>query len=221
MKTVRLVVSNAPGVSTDIIARAIASRMQVMWNQAVVVENRAGANGIIATEYVAKAAPDGYTLLVHPAGVFTFHPALYEKLPFDVFRDFLPISKLAASIIWIVVNPSLPVKTVADLLALAKSQPKKLSYATVGGTVGLPYISSVLMQNVTGIELLYVNYKGGNQAGIDLLGGQIQLMFDATAGSMPHVRAGRPAGFGGDDAYKDSRSTRGADYRRGGHTGND
>lgn len=190
-KPVRIIVTNAPGVSTDILARAIAGRLQVTWGQAIVIENRAGANGIIAAETVAKSEPDGYTLLVHPAGVFTFHPALYEKLPFDVFRDFTPVSKLAATPIWIVVNPSLPVKTVGELLVHLKAQPGKLSYATVGGTVGLPYIASVLMQSVTSTQMLYVNYKGGNQAHVDLLGGQIQVMFDAAPGSMAHVKSGR------------------------------
>jgi tripartite-type tricarboxylate transporter receptor subunit TctC len=190
-KPVRIIVTNAPGVSTDILARAVASRLQVTWGQAVVIENRAGANGIIAAETVAKSEPDGYTLLVHPAGVFTFHPSLYDKLPYDVFRDFTPVSKLAATPIWIVVNASLAVKTVGELVAMLKAQPGKLSFATVGGTTGLPYIASALMQSVTGTQMQYVNYKGGNQAHIDLLSGQIQLMFDAAPGSMQHVKSGR------------------------------
>mgnify|MGYP003349680219 FL=1 len=115
VKPVRIVVANAPGVSTDIIARIIGERLQAAWGQPVVVENKTGANGIIGTDFVAKSEPGGYTLLVHPAGVFTFHPALYEKLPYDVLRDFAPISKLAATPIWIVVNASSPVGSVSSI----------------------------------------------------------------------------------------------------------
>ena len=122
---------------------------------------------------------------------FTFHPALYEKLPYDVLRDFAPISKLAATPIWIVVNASSPVGSVRELVALAKSQPGKLSYSTVGGTIGLPYIASVLVQNLTGTQIEYVSYKGGNQALTDLLGGQIQVLYDSAPTSIAHVKAGR------------------------------
>ena len=190
-KPVRIVTPNAPGVSTDLLARGMADRFQKVWGQPVLVENRAGANGVIGTDAVAKSAPDGYTLLVHPAGVFTFHPALYDKLPYDVLRDFTPISQLANTPIWVVVNPSLPVKTLAELIAYAKAQPGKLSYSTVGGTIGLPYLSSVVMQNTAGAKMEYVNYKGGNQAITDLLGNQIQVMFDAVPGSLQHVKSGR------------------------------
>ena len=191
VKPVRIVVANAPGVSTDIIARIIGERLQATWGQAVVVENKTGANGVIGTDFVAKSEPGGYTLLVHPAGVFTFHPALYDKLPYDVLRDFAPISKLAATPIWIVVNASSPVRSVKELVDLAKSQPGKLSYSTVGGTIGLPYIASVLVQNLTGTQIEYVSYKGGNQALTDLLGGQIQVLYDSAPTSIAHVRAGR------------------------------
>ncbi len=191
VRPVRIVTPNAPGVSTDLLARGLADRLQHAWNQAVVVENRAGANGIIGTDFVAKSEPNGYTLLVAPAGVFTFHPALYDKLPYDVLRDFEPISQLVASPIWVVVNPSLPVTSMQELIALAKRQPGKLSYSTVGGTIGLPYLSSVVVQNVTGARMEYVNYKGGNQATIDLLGNQIQVMFDAAPGSIGYVKNGR------------------------------
>lgn len=191
VKPVRIVTPNAPGVSTDLLARGLADRLQRSWGQGVFVENRAGANGVIGTDLVAKSDPNGYTLLVAPAGVFTFHPSLYEKLPYDVLRDFTPITLLAATPIWVVVNPSLPVKTMRDLIALAKSQPGRLSYSTVGGTIGLPYLASVVVQNATGARMEYVNYKGGNQATVDLLGNQIQAMFDAAPGSIGHVRSGR------------------------------
>ena len=191
VKPVRIIVTQGPGVSTDIIARGLADRLQAAWNQPVVVENKVGANGIIGADFVAKSDPGGYTLMVHPAGVFTFHPALYEKLPFDVARDFAPITKLAATPIWIVVNASLPVRSVKELVALAKSQPGKFFYSTVGGTIGLPYIASVLVQNLSGTQIDFVPFKAGDQATVALLGGQIQVLYDSAPTSMAHVKAGR------------------------------
>ena len=191
VKPVRIIVTQGPGVSTDIIARGLADRLQATWNQPVVVENKVGANGIIGADFVAKSDPGGYTLMVHPAGVFTFHPALYDKLPFDVARDFAPISKLAATPIWIVVNASLPVKSVKELVALSKSQPGKFFYSTVGGTIGLPYIASVLVQNLSGTQIDFVPFKAGDQATVALLGGQIQVLYDSAPTSMAHVKAGR------------------------------
>jgi tripartite-type tricarboxylate transporter receptor subunit TctC len=190
-KPVRIITPNAPGVSTDVLARLLADRLQRTWSQPVYVENRAGANGVLGTDAVAKSAPDGHTLLVAPAGVFTFHPSLYDKLPYDPLRDFTPVSQLVSTTIWVVVNPALPVKTMKDLLALAKSQPGKLSYTTVGGTIGLPYLSSIVMQGTTGAKMEYVSYKGGNQAVTDLLGNTIQVMFDSAPGTIGHVKNGR------------------------------
>jgi len=191
LKPVHLIVPNGPGVSTDLLARTLADKLPGIWNQAVVVENIAGASGIIASERLAKSAPDGYTLMVHPAGVTTFHPALYDKLPYDPLADFEPITLLASPGIWIVLNPSIPANNVKELVALAKAQPGKLAYATVGGTIGYPYISSVLLKNTAGIDITYIAYKAGNQAVPDLLGGRIQLMFDSVPTTLNQVKEGR------------------------------
>ena len=191
VKPVHFMVPNGPGVSTDILARTIGEKLQGMWNQSVVVENIPGANGVIASERLAKAAADGYTLMVHPAGVVTFHPALYDKLPYDPIADFEPITVLASPGTWLIGTPSLPAKSLQDLVALARQQPGKLAYATVGGTIGYPYISSVLFRNTAGIDLTFVPYKGGNQAIPDLIAGRIHLMFDSVPTSLNHVREGR------------------------------
>jgi len=191
LKPVHLIVPNGPGVSTDLLARTLADKLPGIWNQAVVVENVAGASGIIASERLAKSAPDGYTLMVHPAGVSTFHPALYDKLPYDPLTDFEPITVLASPGTWMVVHPSLAANNVQELVALAKRQPGKIAYATVGGTIGFPYISSVLLKNTAGIDLTYVPYKAANQAVTDLLAGRIQIMFDSVPTSLNHVREGR------------------------------
>jgi tripartite-type tricarboxylate transporter receptor subunit TctC len=129
--------------------------------------------------------------MVHPAGVVTFHPALYDKLPYDPIADFEPITLLASPGTWIVATPALGAKSLSELVALAKQQPGKLAYATVGGTIGYPYISSVLFRNTAGVDLTYVPYKGGNQAIPDLIGGRIHLMFDSVPTSLNHVRDGR------------------------------
>lgn len=191
VKPVHLIVPNGPGVSTDILARTLADKLAGIWNQAVIVENIAGASGIIASEKLAKSAPDGYTLMVHPAGVTTFHPALYDKLPYNPLTDFEPISLLVTAGTWMVVPPNLAASNIQELVALAKSQPGKMAYATVGGTIGFPYISSVLMNKTTGIDLTYVPYKAGNQAVIDLIAGRIHVMFDSVPTSLQHVREGR------------------------------
>lgn len=191
VKPVHFMVPNGPGVSTDILARTIGEKLQNLWNQSVVVENIPGANGIIASERLAKSAPDGYTLMVHPAGVVTFHPALYDKLPYDPIADFEPITVLASPGTWLIATPSLPAKTLPEMVTLARQQPGKLAYATVGGTIGYPYISSVLFRNTAGIDLTFVPYKGGNQAMPDLIAGRIHLMFDSLPTSLNHVRDGR------------------------------
>jgi tripartite-type tricarboxylate transporter receptor subunit TctC len=154
-----------------------------------VVENRAGANGAIGNEAVARAAPDGYTLLLGAAGALTIAPHLYEKLQFDSFKDFVPVSLVATSPFVLVVNPSVPAKTVAELTALAKASPGKLNYGS-SGTGGAPHLAGELYKSVAGIDIVHVPYKGLAPAITDAIGGRVQILFADVGLVAPHIKAG-------------------------------
>jgi tripartite-type tricarboxylate transporter receptor subunit TctC len=189
-KPVRIIVGFPPGGGIDIISRTLAERMQATWGQPVVVENRPGASGIIAAEQLARAAPDGYTLMVTPSTILTFAPALYDKLSFDVLRDFAPVSQLAGSEVAYVVSAALPANSLAEFVALAKQKPGAISYAATGNA-GLPYVASLIVNQRTGMNLNFVSYKGVPQALNDLLGGSIQLFVDTLPGIVGHVKTGK------------------------------
>jgi tripartite-type tricarboxylate transporter receptor subunit TctC len=189
-KPVRIIVGFPPGGGIDIISRTLADRLQSGWGQPVVVENRPGASGIIAAEQMARSAPDGYTLMVTPSTVLTFAPALYEKLPVDVARDFTPISQLAGSEVAYVVSAAMPANTLQEFVALAKKKPGSIAYATTGNA-GLPYVASLIVNQRTGMELNFVSYKGVPQALSDLLGGSIQLFIDTLPGVIGQVKTGK------------------------------
>lgn len=190
VKPVRVVVGFPPGGGIDIISRTLAERLQAAWAQPVVVENRPGASGIIAGEQLARAAADGYTLMVTPSTVLTFAPALYDKLSFDVLRDFAPVTQLAGSEVAYVVSASLPVNSFADFVAYARQKPGAVSYATTGNA-GLPYVASLIVNQRTGMNLNFVSYKGVPQALNDLMGGSVQLFIDTLPGVMAHVKTGK------------------------------
>ena len=189
-KPVRILVGFPPGGGIDIISRTLAERLQASWGQPVVVENRPGASGLIAGEQLARAAPDGYTVMVTPSTVLTFAPALYEKLSFDVLKDFAPVSRLAGSEVAYVVSASLPVNSFQEFVALAKRKPGAVAYATTGNA-GLPYVASLIVNQRTGMDLNFVSYKGVPQALNDLLGGSIQLFIDTLPGVMGQVKTGK------------------------------
>ena len=191
VKPVRILVGNAPGAGVDIQARLLAEKLQPLWGQAVVVDNRPGANAVIAAELMARAEPDGHTLMIHPAGVVSFNPALYEKLPYDVFRDFAPITQISASNSFLLVRAAGPVENFRDLVDLAKRKAGGLNYATAGGRTGVPYLSSLVIQDKVGIQFSYVPYKNPSQAATDLIGGQIDAMVDAVPASINNVRSGQ------------------------------
>jgi tripartite-type tricarboxylate transporter receptor subunit TctC len=189
-KPVKIVVPFPPGGFNDVLGRTLAQEFQKAWNQPVVVDNRPGGNTIIGSDLVAKAAPDGYTLLV-VALPFSVLPSLFAgKLPFDVQRDFAPISLAAGSPNMLVVNPSLPVNNVKDLIALARSQPGKLTYASAGnGTSN--HVSGEYFKMLTGTDILHIPYKGSAPAVTDLIGGQINMLFDNVPNVIQHVKAGK------------------------------
>ncbi len=188
VKPVRWVVPYAPGGNTDMIARVIGARIGEAMGQQVIVENRAGAATLIGAEFVARAAPDGYTLLLATSTTLAINPHLYRKLPYDSVNDFAPITLIARVPMVLVVHPSLPVKSVKDLVALARARPGQISNGTQG--TGSPsYMASELFKSAAGISLIDVPYKGSGPAVPDLLGGQISMLFDNT--SLAFVRAGR------------------------------
>jgi tripartite-type tricarboxylate transporter receptor subunit TctC len=188
-RPVRIVVPQSPGASTDLTARLIAQKLTTALGQTVLVDNRAGAGSVIGTEVVAKATPDGHTLLV-VASSLTLNPTLHKNLAYDPVRDFAPITQLSSFPNMITVHPTLPVKTVKDLVALAKAKPGTLNYGSSGTATGT-HLSAELFKYMTGIEMVHVPYKGGGAAIPALLGGQVHLGFPTLATVLSHVRAGK------------------------------
>lgn len=189
-RPIRFVVPFAPGGSTDTLARTIGQKLSEALRQQVVVDNRSGANGNIGMEIVAHAAPDGYTILLGYIANLGIGPGLYAKLPFDPVRDYAPITQLASSPNILAVHPSLPVKSFREMIAYAKTNPKKLNFASSGvGSIG--HLTGELLNRSAGVDTVHVPYKGSGQAVIDLLGGQVQMMFSGMSSVMPHIKAGR------------------------------
>jgi tripartite-type tricarboxylate transporter receptor subunit TctC len=189
-KPIRLVVPFPAGGPTDMVARPLAQFLGEQLKQSVIVDNRGGAGGGIGAEVVAKAPADGYTLLMATVGTQAINATLYRKLGYDPVKDFTPISLVAAAPVALVVHPSVPVSSVAELIALAKSKPGSLNFGSAGnGTPG--HLTGEMFRAATGVDLKHVPYKGSAPALSDLLGGQIQLMFDPLQSVLAQVRAGR------------------------------
>lgn len=188
-KPVHIVVTVPAGGSIDTIARAIATELGKVLGQPVIVENRAGANGNIAAEYVARAAPDGHTLLITGGGTMGINPHVFKAIPFDSQKSFAPVTLTARTNLVLVVHPKLNVSTFAEFLALAKSSPGKLNYGS-SGSGSQPHLAGEILNHEAGIKLTHVPYKGLAPATSDLLAGQIELMFDS-AGTVPHIKAGK------------------------------
>ncbi len=188
-RPIRLVVPQSAGGSTDLVARPLAQRVAEALKGSVVVDNRPGAGSTIGTDIVAKALPDGYTLLAVAAS-FTMSPSLYKKLAFDPVNDFAPISLLSSLPNILVVHPALPVKSVKDLLAHAKAQPGKLNYSSSGIATGT-HMSMALLTHMAGINLAHIPYKGGAPSVTALISGEVQLCFATISTALPHVKSGR------------------------------
>lgn len=189
-KLVRIIVPFAAGGSTDLFARNVAQRLNEAWRQPVIVENRPGGGGITGSKYVAMLPGDGYTLLFGTVTTHAVAAALYPKLPYDIQRDFVPISELAYISQLLSVHPSLPVKSVKELVALARSRPGEINYAT-GGTGATPHMSMELFQLVSKIKMVQVPYRGSGPAMIGLLSGEASAMFDVVMTTLPHMQAGK------------------------------
>lgn len=194
-KPVRLVVPFAPGGGTDIVGRLIAQRLTESLGQTVVVDNRAGAGGVIGAELVAKAPADGYTLLMGTPGPLTINPNLMKSLPYQTLRDFTPISLATLSPFILVVHPALPARTVKELVALAKARPGALNYGSAGnGSVG--HLAGEQLAALAGLKMVHVPYKGSSLAVTDLLAGQLQLMMENLPTVLPHIKAGKLRALG-------------------------
>lgn len=189
-KPIRLVVPFPPGGTTDLLGRVLATRLSETLGQQVIVDNRPGAGGTIGSDIVAKAQPDGYTLLFGTVGTQSINASLYKRLPFDAARDFTPVALFAGVPNILVVNPAVPAKSVQELVAYAKAHPGQLNMGSAGnGTTN--HLSGELFKSMTGTQIVHVPYKGSGPAMADLLANQVQLMFDNLPGSLPHVKSGK------------------------------
>lgn len=195
VRPIRVVVPFPAGGNADILARIMAQKMAEAWRQSIVVDNRAGAAGIIGAEAAAKSAPDGYTLFMGTTGTQATNPAVYSKLPYDPQRDFAPISNFADSPFLLVTHPSLPVRAVKDLVALARVRPGQLHYASFGPGSSAHLVGEML-RSAAKIEIVHVAYKGGPPALADLMGGHIEMMFNLLPIVLPHAKAGRLRALG-------------------------
>src|SRR5215831_7650127 len=193
-KPVRLVVPFAPGGAVDTVARALGQKLGESWKQPVLVDNRPGAGGNIAADAVAKAAPDGYTLLITTQG-FAISPGLYKTLPFDAVRDFAPVTQLTSSYLVLVSTPQLPLQSIRDLITLAKSKPGTINYGSTG-TGAPPHLLGEVLKSAAGIDMLHVPYKGDAPLTQALLAGEVQVAFMPLAGVLPHIRSGRLRALG-------------------------
>lgn len=189
-KPIRLVVPFAPGGVTDTSGRLIAEQLGKRLGQQVVVDNKPGASGNIGTSLVTQAEPDGYTLVLAFDGTMVINPHVFEKMPFNTTRDLAPVGKIGDAILILVSHPGVKAKTLQEVLALSKTQAGGLSYGT-SGTGGTPHIAGELLRQRTGANLVHVPYKGGGQALIDVIGGNIPLVYTAVAGAVQHVKNGK------------------------------
>jgi tripartite-type tricarboxylate transporter receptor subunit TctC len=194
-KPIRIIAQFTPGSSTDILARIVAAKLSQDWNQQVVVDNRPGAGGVVGTEMGAKANPDGYTLTMAVSAAFGINPSLYTKLPYDVVKDFAPISTLGLTPQTLVVSPSTAYKTVKEFVAAAKDKPGQINYASLG-TGSTSHLTMEMFRSAAGIKLNHVPFKGSAEAHTQLIGGQIPAMFDAIPATLPQIKAGRLRGLG-------------------------
>ena len=193
-KPVRLISPYASGGGSDTLARILGQKLYEAWGQPVVVENRPGAAGTLGAETVARATADGYTLLVTPSAVLTINPHLYAKLRYDTFKDFVPGTMASNSPYLLVVHPKIPASSVKELIAYAKMNPGKMNYSS-SGNGSSTHLAGVLFNNMAGVEIVHIPYKGAAPAIVDLLAGNIQMRFSSVVPVLPHVRSGRLRGI--------------------------
>jgi tripartite-type tricarboxylate transporter receptor subunit TctC len=189
-KPIRMVIPYSAGGSVDVSGRRLAEDLGAELGQPIVVENRAGANGIIATDFVAKAAADGYTMLVSTLSAHAGNPSAVKSLPYDPIKDFAPVTVINTVPLLLVVHPSFPAQSVADIVRMAREQPGKVNYASFG-TGGMAHLAGVQLELRGNVKMLHVPYKGGAPALADVLGGHVEMFFSGINSALPHVKAGR------------------------------
>jgi tripartite-type tricarboxylate transporter receptor subunit TctC len=189
-RPLRLVIPYAPGGPVDIVGRVVGLKLTDALGQQVIVDNRAGAGGNIALEIVAKAAPDGYTLLMGANGPIAINPSLYRKMPVDTAKDLQAVTMVASSAMILVAHPSLPAASVKELITLARAKPGGINYAS-SGSGSTAHLSSELFKSMAGVQMIHVPYKGAGPALADLVGGQVQTMFTGISSTLPYVKAGK------------------------------
>jgi len=189
-KPIRLIVPSTPGGSVDTLARTIGPKLSERWGQQVVVDNRAGAGGIIAAELTAKAPPDGYLLMLGTVASLGTNVSLHKKLPYDPLKDFAPVTLVATQNLMLLVHPSVPAKSVAELVRIAKSKPGQLSFASAGNGTG-SHLSGELFKQLAGVDILHIPYKGVAPAMVDVISGQVAINFPSILTALPHARSGR------------------------------
>ena len=193
-KPIRVIMAQAPGSATDVVARTISNKLQEALGQPLVIDARPGAGGTLGTDIAAKAPPDGYNLFMANNSTHGSNPALYAKLPYDAVKDFAPIIFVAATPYVLCVHPSLPVTTVKQLIALAKSKPGQINYASAGNG-STHHLSGELLKTMAGIDIVHVPYKGTTPALAGLIGGEVSIMFATVTGAAPQIKAGRIKGL--------------------------
>ena len=201
-RPLRFIVPYAAGGNGDIVARIIAQKLIAQIGQQIVIDNRGGAGGKIGAELAARAAPDGYTFMLG-TNTHVINMSLFSKLPYDIQRDFAPVTLTTSAPMVLIVHPSLPAKTVKEFITLARAHPKKLNFAS-GGSGSSAHVISELFASMAGVQLTHVAYKGAAQATTDLIAGQIQMSFNSSATALAHMRAGRVRGLGISTAMRSS-----------------
>ena len=189
-RPIRFIIPFPPGGGLDHTARAIQPRLQELLGQPLVIENKAGAGGIVGAEFAKNQAPDGYTVFLGNTGTMGLYPALYQKLPYDAVKDFAPVGQLISNTLVAVTGALVPANTLAEFVAWAKANPGRVSYAS-GGSGAITHLAGEMLKSQTGIDMLHVPYKGSAPAVTDLLGGQVHLLIDVAAVSQQHVKAGK------------------------------
>ena len=188
-KPVRIVVNMAAGGGADLAARMIAQKLSEAWKQPVLIETRGGSGGIVGANAVAKAEPNGYTFLMASSGIAA-SPSIYRKLPFDPLKDFVPVSQVYSSFLILVVNANVPATSVRELIALAKSQPGRLNYASTG-TGGNPHLAAELFKSMTATDIVHIPYKGSAQMNTALVAGEVHVAFMSLESVLLHIKAGK------------------------------
>ena len=194
-KPIRMIIPFAAGGTSDILARFIGPKLTEAWGQPVIIENRTGANGNVGADYVAKSAPDGYTVLLADIGAIAISPSVYPTLPYDPVKDFSPVVMVSYSPHVLAVHPSVPVSNVQELIAYAKARPGQLNFA-VSGTGGAPHLAGIEFQQRTGVQWSYIPYKGGSAAVLDVVAGQANVLFNGMLATYGQVKNGKLKALG-------------------------